>query len=408
MTESLKDKIKKAKEKAAADQKSKGGGDLNRWKPGAGEDHLFRILPRLDAPEPWVMGDVHYIDTGDGTAMLGCGSEECYSCNEKIKPLSESGSKEDQKRARRSRKQTKIMLGVVDWRDRKKGPLVWEPKNTQSCSQWLNILGLIDNADFGPDIYKAKEGRLITMSMTSAKKKIEGKPQDVLSLRTMQCGTKPCPVVIGKTKSGFAIQLTLKDGAKKVFPLMDLSALLPDYDENAHRAAWGEEVIEEEVEEVEDEEASDDDFEDLTADEKPAKKKKKAKPVEEEEEEETEEEEEEEPAPPKKKKKRPAPVEEEEEEEQEEFEEEEEEEPAPPKKKKKKPAPVEEEEEEEELEEEEEEEEEPEPPKKKKKKPVPPPEEEEEEELEEDFEFTEEDEEEPPKKVKKPIKKGTK
>lgn len=357
MTETLKDKIKKAKEKALAEQKSRGGGDRNYWKPEPGKEIHFRILARPDAPEPWVMKEVHYIEGSDGTKMVGCsGDDECYTC-QKLDEMSKSGSKEDKKRVHRSRRQSKIFLQVVDWDNRSKGPQLWEPKNTQSCSQWMNILGLIDNADFGPALYRFKEGRLITMSMTAQQKKIEGSLKQVLSLRSMQAGTKDLPVVVGKTKSGFAIVLVLKDGSKKQFPMADMSELVPDYDETAHKQAWGEEVIEEEVEDVVDEEetdseASDEDFNDIAGDD----------------------EEEEEPAP-KKKVKKAKPAKEEEEEEEVEFEEEEEEEPAPKKKAKKK-APV--EEEEEELEDTEE---------------------------EEDFEFSDEDEEEAPKK---PAKKGGK
>jgi hypothetical protein len=236
----LEEKIKEAREKALAAQKSRGGGSGEWWKPEAGHELHFRVLEWIGHDECWIEYPAHYIDTPKGeTKFLTCGGDECYTCS-KVQELVDAGDKESQEVARRSRRNDKIVMVVIDWDHRERGPLLWEPKNTQSCGQWTSFLGIISNPDYLRKTYTFKEGRMLTMLLGSEQKTIAKKKVTMMTLKSLIPGGKAFPIQAGKTKEGYAILLAMKDGSKKQFKLPDLSLLMQEYDVDAHAEAWGE------------------------------------------------------------------------------------------------------------------------------------------------------------------------
>jgi hypothetical protein len=242
--DSLEDKVRKARERAMAAQKSGGGSD-NWWKPQPGKESHIRVLERPGYDECWIEYNVHYIDKpGGGVKVVRCGGESgCYSCD-KVADLRAAGTKEDLEVARRSRSQEKNVMQLIDWDDRERGPLFWEPKNTQNCAMWTNFLTLIMNPEYRKKVYNFKEGILLTLLVDSTKKKIGNREVNQMNLKSFLPGNREFPVVAGKLRDGsYAIQLQLKSGEKKIFKLLDLDSLATPYSEAEHMEAWGEEVL---------------------------------------------------------------------------------------------------------------------------------------------------------------------
>jgi hypothetical protein len=243
--ESLQDKIKAAKERAMAQQKSKGGGNRDSfWKPEANVEHHFRIIEWYGHDECWIEFPAHFIQgVGGKVVLVACGDDDCYSCG-KLQDLTEQGTKEAAEIVRQTKRHDKVIMQMVDWDHRDRGPLLWEPKNTSSCGQWTAFLGIISNPDYMRKVYTFKEGRMLTMLMGQEAKKIGQKQVNMLTLKSLIPGAQNFPLVVGKTKEGMAIQLPQKDGSTKIFKLFDLEEFRLKYDENEHREAWGDEVLE--------------------------------------------------------------------------------------------------------------------------------------------------------------------
>jgi hypothetical protein len=239
--DSLQEKIKAARERALAAQKESGGTD-NWWRPEANKELHFRILEWPGHDECWIEYTVHYVDSPKGVKVLPCCGDGCYSCM-KIADLASAGDKESMEIARRSKRVDKVVMQLVDWDRRERGPLMWEPKYTQSCNQWMQILSILSNPDYRRKVYAFKEGRLLTMLLGSEKRKIRGRDITMFTLKSLIPGTSPFPVLAGKTKDGYAIELQMRDNTKKRFPLFDLNQFMSEYVESDHAEAWGETVM---------------------------------------------------------------------------------------------------------------------------------------------------------------------
>lgn len=211
------------------------------------EAHL-RLLEWLGHVPCWIIGHVHFLKLADGTKVLTCGQEDCYTCG-RITDLMHSTNKADIAYARDSGRRLKINMYIIDMDNRAKGPQLWEPKNTQNCSTWTSLLSLFTNQDeWGARIYKMNEGRIISLTVAKEMRKMKSGMQEIAIQKSLTPGTRPFPIQFRQNPDGtpyqdsegnFYIRYPLPNNQIVSFKLPDLGLQMPAYDENYHRECWG-------------------------------------------------------------------------------------------------------------------------------------------------------------------------
>jgi hypothetical protein len=197
----------------------------------------------------WIMGHVHFLKTAEGTKVMTCGDENCYSCG-RLSEYSHSQNKQDLIFAKDTSRRLRINMFLIDMDNRSKGPQLWEPKNTQNCSTWTSLLALFTNQDdYGAKVYKFNEGRVISLTVAKEMRKMKTGQQEINIQKSLIPGARPFPIQIRPSADGhgyyqdpegnYQIKYPMPDGRMVAFKLPDLGAQIPIYDENFHRECWG-------------------------------------------------------------------------------------------------------------------------------------------------------------------------
>ncbi len=231
----------------AADQER---GKKDFFQPTSGKEAHIRILEWFGHVPCWVEGHVHYLPTGDGVKVLTCGDENCYTCG-RLSEIAVSKAPNDVKFVNDAVRKMKIMLYMIDWDNRSKGPQLWEPKNTQNCATWTSLLALFTNMDeYGEKVYRMDMGLMINLMIVKEMRKMRNGQQEMAIQKSFFPGQKMIPIQYRKDGAGqpfvdadgsFSIRYLLPDGKPMTFKLPDLGNAMPEYDEEYHRQCWGDE-----------------------------------------------------------------------------------------------------------------------------------------------------------------------